>query len=131
MQHPCDLLKYIEYYRYTFETESVYIAENAERLEALDAYVRFAEEHGMKGDNLRLWMYNVALDCIRTMPQKERAHLLTAEDIGMLHFDYGMYIRSHYIYRSRLHGESWCADELSHAAIDLMLTILRATPSEP
>ena len=83
MQRPCDLLKYIEYYRYTFETESVYIAENAERLEALDAYVRFAEEHGMKGDNLRLfsfvpkspspldkrrlWVYNIRVEVCAAM----------------------------------------------------------------
>ena len=125
MKQSYDLLKYIHCYLYNYEAESVCFAESPDRSDAIEAYHRFAQEHNIYENDLRLWMYDVALDCIRTLPKEQWELFLDVEDPILLHFEYGMYIRNHYIYCSRLHEENWHADRLSHIAIDLMQTILR------
>ena len=93
MKQSYDLLKYIHCYLYNYEAESVCFAESPDRSDAIEAYHRFAQEHNIYENDLRLWMYDVALDCIRTLPKEQWELFLDVEDPILLHFEYGMYIR--------------------------------------
>ncbi len=97
-----------------------------EKNEAQEAYLQTTEALHLRENHLHLWAFDIALDCIRTLPAQEQARLLAAKAPDLLHFDYGMYIRNRYLYPSHRHGKAWHADDLSRMVMQVIFAVLNA-----
>lgn len=95
------LLKYISYYEYDFEEEAVYIADGDEKSKAYNLYTYTAKKDCE--DLEQKWAFDIALDCVRNMPNDLRERIQKEGEIPFYHFGYGVYVRNHYIHSSSKH----------------------------
>lgn len=120
------LLTYADYYQYSFKDEAIHIKKGRQSGEALACYTRIVSTDLSDADPLIRWAFDVALDCVITMPENARADLLAAPDPIDLHFGYGMYIRNHYLYPAKKR-RLFDADDLSGVVMRMMLAMLHPT----
>ena len=115
------LLKYISYYEYDFKEEAVYIADGDESSKAYDLYRKMVMERCPEIEDK--WAFDIALDCVRNMPNDQRERIQKEGEIPFYHFGYGVYVRNHYIHSSKKHTY-FMADDVSSAVEDFIYAIL-------
>ena len=69
------------------------------------------------------WAFDIALDCVRNMKDKERERIQKDGEIPFFHFGYGVYVRNHYIHSSKKHTY-FMADDVSSTVEDFIYAIL-------
>ena len=113
------LVKYIDFYVYDQNLESIIISDSLEAEPARTIYMKFLEKYNIN-DTLK-WSFDIALDCIRNLKEEDRQYL--KENCEVDFFGYGLYIRNHYIHCSRLH-RYFCADSQCSQVLDFIYTIM-------
>ena len=116
------MLKYKSYYVYDFKTESIRVADGPDHDAALDWYAQATKDRFTYDDDK--WAFDIALDCIRNMTDEECERIQRDGEITDYHFGYGMYVRNHYIHKSKRHRVV-VADIVSDAVEDFIYTILK------
>ena len=115
------LLKYISYYEYEFKEEAVYIADGDESSKAYDLYKDTVKQRCEDLD--QKWALDIALDCVRNMPNDQRERIQKEGEIPFYHFGYGVYVRNHYIHSSKKHFVVM-ADDVSSTVEKFIYAIL-------
>ena len=95
------LFKYKSYYVYDFELENIQVAEGEDHDAAQELYDQLAKD--CVSYEVNQWAFDIALDCISNMTDKECASIREQCEITDYHFGYGMHIRNKYVYPSKLH----------------------------
>ena len=113
------LLSYIEYYEYSQEQEEVIIKEGEVAAEASQLYHSFSE---VKEGGSARWEFDIALDCIRNMSEKDREYVKNHVNYSEYHFGYAMFIRNKYVWHARKCG--YDADGTSHCIMNKIFTVL-------
>ena len=116
-----ELLKYKAYYIYDYEFEDIQIAEGDDHDAAPELYAQVTKD--AFGSAEEKWAFDIALDCVRNMTDKERELIQKQGEIADYHFGYGMYVRNHYIHPSKAHLYGM-ADDVSSAVEDFIYAIL-------
>lgn len=139
-----ELLKYIDYYSYSFDEEETVIdsEENCEYArqcynEALgivygkkrfNAYKRKSHDQKADDDFLKWtdttkWVLDIAIDCVRTMSEQDREYIVKHLDAGSYHMGYALWIRNRYIHKAKKHFKG-IADNVSSDVMETIFSIL-------
>ena len=97
------------------------MAEGSDHDEAYNWYVYMTENRCQH--ELDKWVFDIVLDCIRNMPDLECERFKKEGELALYHFGYGMYVRNHYVYPSKLHA-GVMADDVSAAVESVINSIL-------
>ena len=68
---------------------------------AKELYAHIVKNYFLKDDDK--WAFDIALDCVHNFTDEEVGIVQRQGEIGDYHFGYGMYVRNHYVYPSKLH----------------------------
>lgn len=131
-------LEYIDYYVYNEEEDKIIIIEGKKKDEASKLYQKAIEWEIEKvkehlGNNIleegaeeRIkWLADMALDCVREMPEKDREYISKHTYGTEYHFSYAMYIRNKYhLHVSPKKDIFESADGLSGQVMDRIFSIL-------
>ena len=96
-----ELLKHKAYYVYDYKLEEIQVAEGDEHDTAYDLYAQVTKD-AFANDEEK-WALDIALDCVRNMPNDLRERIQKEGEIPFYHFGYGVYVRNHYIHSSSKH----------------------------
>ena len=115
------LLKYKAYYMYDYEFEDIQVAEGDDHDAAKELYSQVTKD--AFGSAEEKWAFDIALDCVRNMPNDQRERIQKEGSISFYHFGYGMYVRNHYIHPSKAHLYGM-ADDMSSTVEKFIYAIL-------
>lgn len=117
------LLNHIDYYVYSHQTEKIdfLIGEYTEI--AKNNYNHILSTYGINNSRKDAWAFDVALDCIRTMPVADRAYISNHTDAYRYHFSYALEIRNKYIHVAKKRFAS-TPDDLSSRVMQMIFAIL-------
>ena len=115
------LLKYKAYYMYDYEFEDIQVAEGDDHDAAQELYAQVTKD--AFGSAEEKWAFDIALDCIRNMPNDQRERIQKEGKIPFFHLGYGVYVRNRYIHSSKVHLYGM-ADDVSSAVEDFIYAIL-------
>ena len=93
------LFEYKSYYVYDFKDEAILVAEGDNQGAAYDVYAKTAKQLDYEDK----WAFDIALDCIRNLPDEDIAEIKKQGEIPDFHFGYGMYVRNKYVHKSKKH----------------------------
>ena len=93
------LLEYKSYYVYDFKDEAILVADGDDQGAAYDVYAKTAKQLDYEDK----WAFDIALDCIRNLPDEDIADIKKQGEIVDYHFGYGMYVRNTYVYKAKKH----------------------------
>ena len=115
------LLKYKAYYMYDYEFEDIQVAEGDDHDAAQELYAQVTKD--AFGSAEEKWALDIALDCVRNMPNDQRERIQKEGEIPFYHFGYGVYVRNRYIHSSKVHLYGM-ADDVSLAVEKFIYAIL-------
>lgn len=115
------LLEYRNYYIYDCNSEVFCIAMGEKHDDAKNLYTYLVDTYFP--DELTRWEFEIALDCVHNFSDKDIRVLQSEERIFMYHDHYGMYVRNHYIHKSKKH-KSLMADCISNSIEKIIYTIV-------
>ena len=69
------LLDYIDSYVYNHDTEEIMIKNSPDAPKALALYQKMLKDYSMEEDEYLKWSFDIALDCVREMNDKDRQYL--------------------------------------------------------
>lgn len=116
------LLDYIDSYVYNHDTEEIMIKNSPDAPKALALYQKMLKDYSMEEDEYLKWSFDIALDCVREMNDKDRHYLTHSYEVDF--HGYGMFVRNRYIHCSKKHRYFLCADGQSSKVLGLIYTIL-------
>ena len=102
------IFKYRSYYVYDFKDEAIKVAKGKEQAEASELYAqivkeKFSDDEEQRAFAIDKWAFDIALDCIRNLPDEDIADIKKQGKIIDYHFGYGMYVRNTYVYKAKKH----------------------------
>lgn len=117
------LMDYIDYYVYSYDEEKIIIQDGERKSKAQFLYEQITKTYGISAKKNALWAFDVALDCLRNLDDKDRKYISQNPEYHLYHFNYAMYIRNHYVHSANKH-RLLTAEWLSGEAMGYMFTIL-------
>ena len=115
------LMSYRAYYEYDFDCEVIRVVEGEEHDAAKELYAYIVKNYFLTDDDK--WAFDIALDCVHNFTDEEVGIVQHQGEIGDYHLGYGMYVRNHYVYPSKLH-HYFMADNVSGRVAAFIYTIM-------
>ena len=115
------LMNYRSYYEYDFDCEVIRVKDGEQHDEAKELYAHIVTNYILKDSDK--WRFDIALDCVCRFTAEECRIINNQGEIGDYHFGYGLYVRNHYVYPSRLH-RYFMADSVSSRVESFIYAIM-------
>ncbi len=125
-----NLLKYIDAYVYSYDTEMIMIEPHNDSTEAAQCYQNALSsidiniaEYKPKCFNDERWILDIAIDCVRNMSEEDRDYVSKNTDPYEYHFGYGTGIRNKYIHCAKWH-RAFRPDSVSSEVLKRIFSII-------
>lgn len=117
------LLNGIDSFVYDFDKEEIVFDSSEHSAVAKEIYDSFIKTYNIDKNPREKWAFDIALDCVRNMNDKDKEYLTESYEIDF--FGYGLYIRNKYIHCSKVHKELiLCPDGQCSEVLGFIYTIL-------
>ena len=117
------LMDYIDYYVYSYDEEKIIIQDGEKKNKAQFVYEQITKTYGISEKKNNIWAFDIALDCLRNLDDKDRTYIGENPEYHLYHFSYSMYVRNQYIHCAKKHMV-FMADHISGEVMGYIFTVL-------